>query len=118
MTQRIEQRIEPFFNMIQRFELFFNMIQIIEPYFDWLTELKFFSWIWRTELNPLFSNLSRIELFSKNWTLYFWLDSKYWTFRFNYGSMNWTLSKYDSKNCIFQKKKKRLEEFSQKKKNS
>ena len=85
--KKMTHRIQP---------LFFEYDQRI-GFFSWIRRKElstFFSWIWRTELNPLFSNLSRIELFSKNWTLYFWLDSKYWIFHFNYGSKNWTLSKW------------------------
>ena len=59
-------------NMTKELAFFLSMTQRIEP---------FIFWIWRTELNPLFSNLYRIEpFFSKNWTPYFWLYSKYWIF--------------------------------------
>ena len=48
---------------------------------NWLYSLEydaknwapFISWIWRTELNPLFSNLSRIELFFQRIELFLFL---------------------------------------------
>ena len=96
-------------------------------FLKWLTSLNFFwirltefnFWMRLKELSPFFflNMTHRIEPFIfksvSNWTFFqrielfiFWLDSKYWTSHSNYGSKNWTLSEYDSKNCTFQKKKK------------
>ena len=97
------------FDTTRGIELFFflNTTQRIEL-FNFERKRLHFSWIWRKELNPFFSEYDAknrtifsdmtqrseplfSDMIQRNWTSFFWYDSKNWTsFLLVCHSKNWT----------------------------
>ena len=120
-----------FLSMTQRFDFFSKKKPLTEFNLfssNMTKELAFIiSWIWRTELNSFFSNLSRIELFFQNTTQTFEHFWKIWLKELNFlflirlevlNSLFWIRLKElnpfwcDSMNCFSEKRLKELNSFS------